>query len=106
MNEIIKITQSNINGYKVNSVNSRELYDALGLAKGQYARWTEKNIVGFFERDLDYIGVRHDVEGNIVTSYVVTIDTAKHLAMMARTKRGKKIRDYLWLISLCILQVV
>ena len=40
------------------------------------------------------VGVRHDVEGNNITTFIVTIELAKHLAMMARTEKGKQIRDY------------
>ena len=92
--ELIHIQQATIGDGAVNSVNSRALYDALGLAKGQYSRWAEKNIIEMYYLNQDYIGVRHDVEGNEVYSYIVTLEVAKHLAMMARTEKGKRIRDY------------
>lgn len=96
MKDIINIERTKINGAETNSVNSRELYEKLGLAKGQYTRWITKNLIddGFFIQDEDFIGVRQDVEGNIVSSFIITIDTAKHLSMMSRTKKGKEIRDY------------
>ena len=92
--EVIHIQQTTIGNGAVNSVNSRELYDILGLAKGQYSRWADKNIVEIYYLHQDYIGVRQDVEGNDVCSYIVTLEVAKHLAMMARTEKGKQVRDY------------
>jgi hypothetical protein len=38
--------------------------------------------------------VRHNVEGNEVVSAMVTIDTAKHLAMVSRSKKAHEIREY------------
>ena len=92
--ELIHIQQATIGDGAVNAVNARELYEALGLGKGQYSRWAEKNIVEMYYLHQDYIGVRHNVEGNEVYSHIVTLDVAKHLAMMARTGKGKQIRDY------------
>lgn len=92
--ELIHIQQATIGDGAVNAVNSRELYEVLGLAKGQYSRWAEKNIVEMYYVNQDYIGVRHDVEGNEVCTYIVTLEVAKHLAMMARTEKGKQVRDY------------
>ena len=92
--ELITVSQTIIGQSAVNAVNSRELYEALGLAKGQYSRWAEKNIIEPYCLNEDYIGVRHDVEGNNITTFIVTIELAKHLAMMARTEKGKQIRDY------------
>ena len=39
MQNIIAITQTKINGTEINSVNSREIYEYLKLADGQYSRW-------------------------------------------------------------------
>ena len=36
MNDLIKITKSTIGAEVINSVNARETYDYLGLAKGQF----------------------------------------------------------------------
>ena len=96
MTDLIQINKTKINGLDINSVNSRELYELLELSKGQYSRWITKNLLDddLFTQDYDYVGVRHDVEGNIVSSFVITLDTAKHLSMMARTSKGKEVRNY------------
>jgi phage anti-repressor protein len=80
----------------VNTINSRELYFELGLAKGQYSRWIKLNLYDnpFFVENIDFMRVRHNVEGNEVVSAMVTIDTAKHLAMVSRSKKAHEIREY------------
>lgn len=94
MNSLIQITKATINGAEINSVNSRDLYNDLGLSKGQYSRWIQTNLCEQFIYNEDYIGVRQDVEGNEVTSYIVTLDTAKHLCMMAKTESAMKFRKH------------
>jgi len=92
--ELITVQKTILNGAEVNSVNARELYSTLELARGQYSRWADKNILDMFIKDVDYFGVRHNVEGNDVESHIVSLDVAKHLCMMARTDMGKKVREY------------
>lgn len=92
--ELITVSKTIFNGAEVNSVNSRDLYIELGLAKGQYSRWIQTNLIEQFLYNDDYIGVRQDVEGNEVISYIVTLDTAKHLCMMAKTENAMRFRKY------------
>ncbi len=94
MKELIEIQHTLIGAENVNSVNSRDLYNDLGLSKGQYVRWSQKNILDLFYLNEDYIGVRQIVEGNDVISYMVTFDVAKHLCMMSKTDKAMKIRKY------------
>jgi phage anti-repressor protein len=94
MNDLITVLKTDFNGVEVNSINSRDLYSRLGLAKGQYSRWIQKNILDLFLEYEDYVWVRQDVEGNSVVSYIVTIDVAKHLCMMAKTEKAMEFRKY------------
>ena len=94
MDSLIQISKNTINGVEINSVNARELYNNLGLAKGQYSRWIQNNLIDQFLYNDDYIGVRQVVEGNEVVSHIVTLDTAKHLCMMAKTENAMKFRKY------------
>ena len=80
--ELITVSQTIIGQSAVNAVNSRELYEALGLAKGQYSRWAEKNIIEPYCLNEDYIGVRHDVEGNNITTFIVTIELGDTLSAL------------------------
>lgn len=92
--DLIQIQKTVIGNEEINSVNARELYSNLGLAKGQYSRWIQTNLIDQFLYLDDYIGVRQVVEGNEVISHLVTLDTAKHLCMMAKTDSAMKFRKY------------
>lgn len=94
MNSLIQITKNTIGDAEINSVNARDLYNNLGLAKGQYSRWIQNNLIDQFLYNDDYIGVRQVVEGNEVVSHIVTLDTAKHLCMMAKTDNAMKFRKH------------
>lgn len=92
MRELIKITEEN--GKKL--VSAKELYLGLELNKSQWSRWYKKNILEneFFEENIDYIGVRLNVEGNETMDYAITLEFAKHLAMMSKTEKSHEYRNY------------
>lgn len=92
-NELIKIKR-NEEGQQL--VSARELYLGLGLSKTQWSRWFKKNILKneFFKKNIDYVGVRHDVEGNDVQDFAITLEFAKHITMMARTEKSHEYRNY------------
>lgn len=93
MKELIKI---NTNEEGKQLVSARELYLGLGLNKSQWSRWYPTNIIknDFFTKNVDWIGVRHDVEGNEVQDFAISLDFAKHIAMMARTEKSHEYRNY------------
>lgn len=78
------------------AVSARELYKGLELAAGQFSRWANINITEneFFSEDVDFYRVRLDVEGNDVEDFIMKLDMAKHLAMLARTEKAHALRDY------------
>jgi len=94
MNDLIQITKKTINGAEINSVNAREIYDYLGLAKGQFSRWIKSAIEKYdFIQDEDYvITIDMNVEG--AKGYIVTLDMAKELCMVSNTEKGKETRKY------------
>ena len=93
MNDLIQINKTTINAAEVNSVNAREIYDYLGLAKGQFSRWIKSAIEKYdFIQNEDYLTVDMDVEG--VKDYIVTLDMAKELCMVSNTEKGKEVRRY------------
>ena len=93
MDSLIKITKNNINGSEINSVNAREIYDYLGLAKGQFSRWIKTAIEKYdFIQNEDFLSIDTDVEG--VKDYIVTLDMAKELCMVSNTEKGKEARKY------------
>lgn len=93
MNDLIQINKSMINGAEVNSVNARETYDYLGLARGQFSRWIKSAIEKYdFIENEDYITIDTDVEGT--KDYIITLDMAKELCMISNTEKGKEARKY------------
>jgi mRNA interferase MazF len=78
------------------AVSARELYKGLELAVGQFSRWASVNIIesGFFAENVDFYRVRLEVEGNEVDDYIMKLDMAKHLVMLARTEKAHLVRDY------------
>ena len=98
MQEIIAISQSTINGESVNTVNARELWKKLGSQR-KFADWI-KDRLSDFEENQDYcfhkiVKTGNNTTGKQVTKeYTITLDTAKHLAMLERNETGKKIRQY------------
>ena len=93
MNSLIQITKKTINGAEINSVNARETYDFLGLAKGQFSRWIKSAIEKYdFVQNEDYITIDTDVEG--VKDYIVSLDMAKELCLVSNTPKGKETRKY------------
>ena len=90
MQELIKVTEEN--GEQL--VSARELYEFLELDKSQWARWTKKNIEEIFEENQEYQRLDIVSNGNNTTEYVLKLDVAKELSMLARNEKGKQIRKY------------
>lgn len=93
MTELIKVTK-NENGNNV--VSAKELYDFLGHDKGQWSRWYKTNILEnlFTFENQDWVGFDTMSNGNKSKDFIITIDFAKRLAMMAKTQKGEEIRTY------------
>lgn len=93
MQELIKI---NVNEKGERLVSARELYLGLGLNKSHWVRWYEKNIQSndFFEENKDWIGFTIVANGNNVQDFAISLEFAKHIAMMARTEKSHQYRNY------------
>lgn len=93
MNELIKIT-TNEEGKQL--VSAKELYLGLGLNKSNWAKWFNKNIINneFFLEYKDWEGFVFSTNGNETTDFAISIDFAKHIAMMARTEKSHEYRNY------------
>lgn len=78
------------------AVSAKALYEFLGLAPTQWARWYKKNIIGdeFFTQDVDYQTLDIMSNGNLTQDFLITIEFAKHLCMLSRTQKGKEARQY------------
>ena len=107
MNELIKLNEQTINNEMVQTVNARELHTFLEVGK-VFAAWIKNRLdtLGSIEGQ-DYIILKGESllpqtgkqtndgrGGHNRLEYFVTLDTAKHLAMMEKNDRGFQVRQY------------
>ena len=78
-------------------VSARDLHKGLGL-KGRFSRWFKTNTELFTENEDFYKCTSSTVVNNgavrELDDYLLTIEMAKQLAMMARTEKSKLYREY------------
>ena len=94
MNEVIKVT---VNDNHEPIVSARQLHKTLEV-KTRFSQWVEQNFKGF-EENYDFASaVTTTVVNNgamrELQDYALSLDTAKHLAMMSKTDKGKEVRQY------------
>ena len=95
MNSLIQITKNTINNTEINSVNARELHSQLEVKKA-FTTWiaTALENAGAIENE-DFIFLKSSLEGSgYRLDYILTLDIAKHIAMMSKVPKSKEIRDY------------
>lgn len=104
--ELIPIYTTDI-GVKV--VNARELYDSLELKK-DFSSWIKSYLKNYKEADIEEVNAfTQKGESNFdyfkftipatkgrgkKIEYILTLDTAKEIAMMSRCEKGREIRRY------------
>lgn len=96
MNEIITITKTTINEEEVNAVNARDLHRELGV-KRDFSNWIKDRLEGFTEGQdftVAKIGDGKNRGRFQPTEYIISLDVAKHIAMLERNEQGRKIRQY------------
>ena len=82
-----------------NVVSAKELYEGLGLNKSQWSRWYVKNIINneYFLENRDWVlldMMASEGRGQFAKDFAITLDFAKHIAMMARTPKSHEYRNY------------
>ena len=103
MNELIKLNETKIGNETVQTVSARELHSFLE-SRQDFSTWIKKKLERLrLQVDKDYVIVPQkngtiDKNGNkkvsVSLEYFITLDTAKHIAMMENTDRGFEVRDY------------
>lgn len=96
MNDLINVT---LNENQEPVVSGRQLHQALGVKK-RFSAWLEQYLDMFIE-GYDFMGVPESTpikNGNgriqYLDDYALSIDMAKHIAMMTKTDKGKEVRQY------------
>lgn len=94
----IVITPQQMGNTEVNTINARELHAHLGVKK-QFTQWIEPKLSdAMLDEGIDYLLLNQEVKnpngGRPSVNYILTLDTAKHIAMMSRTAKGKEVRAY------------
>lgn len=92
MNQIIKTTVAEIGGEEQQTVNARELWKVLG-SKQEFIHWVKNRLEGFSIGE-DFLTNLSKGHGRPKIEYTLTLDVAKHLAMLERNEIGKKVRQY------------
>lgn len=105
MKELIKVT-ANEEGQQL--VSGRELYEVLGI-NSNFSTWIKRMIEYGFIENVDYTTVWYDSKNGIVNfkgsaqsmtrqgysiNYILTLEMAKHIAMVQRTEIGMQVRNY------------
>lgn len=97
MNDLIKVNKNEQGDFRV---SARQLYDALGVSKNtRFSRWFEMNSKQLIENE-DFWSVLISTQQNqygglkTIQDYSLTIEAAKHIALMSGTQKGSEIRSY------------
>lgn len=89
---MIQIFESDFNkDGLVQTVNARDLHEALGVNR-DFTSWIKYQLEDFNENQ-DFIIFTKNGEksrGRPTKDYALTLDTAKHICMMARCEKGKE----------------
>lgn len=79
-------------------VNARELWKALG-SKQEFANWIKNRIESYgFQENSDYISfdevIKRATGATTKKEYLLTLDTAKEIAMVENNEKGRMVRRY------------
>lgn len=94
MEELIKITTGNMSGAQC--LSAKELYLFLGFDKSNWVSWAKNNIVDnvYCAEGIDWERLVLNTSVKNSYDYVITVDFAKRLCMMARSEKGEEARRY------------
>jgi len=94
MNELINVT---LNDNHEPVVSGRQLHEALEV-KTKYADWFNRMIDYGFAENQDFLLLKNEQQtgrgGHNKVDHIIKLDTAKEIAMIQRTERGKQVRQY------------
>lgn len=102
-NELIKVIETKKGNQ---AVDARDLHEFLEVGT-RYNDWIKRHINNYnFDEGIDYVCRNYDNDGCLLKNeylvlsaiqkveYILTIDTAKEIAMVSKTERGSQARKY------------
>lgn len=91
MKDLITIREEN--GSKL--VSARELHSGLGISE-RFNSWMSRVIGYGFEENKDYVGCKvfNTLAKQELDDYIISLEMAKHIAMIQRSKLGMDFRNY------------
>jgi len=93
MQDLIQITQTQINGADVNSVNARQIHEYLEV-KTVFSNWIKRAIEKYdFLENEDFVSFITDSKSG-KRDYIVSMSMAKELSMLENNPKGKETRKY------------
>jgi len=96
--ELVRVASATIDGETVPAVDSRDLHRALGV-ETRHRDWITRRLhhallVEHEDFEVSLNSERNPVGGRPDVSYVLSLDAAKHLAMLERNQKGHEIRRF------------
>jgi anti-repressor protein len=97
--ELIKIEKRKIGEGEINAVDARKLHAFLG-SRRQFSNWITQRIKRYgFVEGVDFTSLNKTVKrasggGSARKEYFLSIDTAKELSMVEKSKKGQEARRY------------
>lgn len=83
-----------IGGETVETINARDLHKFLEV-RSKFSDWISRRIKGYgFVENEDFLRFLEKSKGRPRVEYYISIDMAKHLAMVERNEKGKQARQY------------
>lgn len=98
INQIVKVSETVIDGEKINSIDARELW--VFLESGQkFGDWIKNRVEKYsFIEGTDFISFHNSMKADNTyintKEYTISIDMAKELSMVERNDKGKQARKY------------
>ena len=96
--DLVKIDKHEIGGEEINAVDGKHLWEFLG-SKRHYFDWIKDRIEKFqFIENIDFTSLTQNcvkpLGGRPATQYILSLDTAKEIAMLENNDKGREVRRY------------
>lgn len=95
MNDLLKVSLSPVGDEQVQTVSARKLHAFLNIRK-DFSDWIKAQLADLFTQGIDFevFPQKGESASRPRIEYALTIECAKHIAMMSRSEQGRRARDY------------